>query len=76
MGGAAFGPTGTGKSETCKELAKTLGHQSLVVNCGDTLPLDLMTRLLKGVAQTPTWACLDEFNRFSEVTQSAVAVLL
>lgn len=76
QGAAAFGVTGTGKSETCREISRTLGRPCLAVNCGDTWSLPAITHVLRGVCQTPTWAVLDEFNRFTQVVQSTVAVWL
>jgi dynein heavy chain len=63
LGANPIGPAGTGKTESTKDLARTLGMQCIVFNCSEQVDCGTMSHLLRGVAQSGAWICLDEFNR-------------
>ena len=73
MGGAPFGPAGTGKTESVKALGCNLGRFVLVFNCDETFNFKAMGRIFIGLCQVGAWGCFDEFNRLEERILSAVS---
>ena len=72
-GASIEGPAGSGKTETTKEIARSLGRMCFVFNCATSLSFESLLKFFKGFASGGSWSCFDDFNRVGPEVLSVIS---
>lgn len=80
LGGSPQGPAGTGKTETVRDLSRSVAKVFSVINCSEQFDSAALCRVLLGTCTQGGWTCFDEINRvrvdvLSVFAQQVIAVL-
>eukprot|EP00767_Chilomastix_cuspidata_P006004 gnl/Chilomastix_cuspidata/6293.p1 GENE.gnl/Chilomastix_cuspidata/6293~~gnl/Chilomastix_cuspidata/6293.p1 ORF type:complete len:5265 (-),score=1091.15 gnl/Chilomastix_cuspidata/6293:310-13914(-) len=76
FGSSLSGPAGTGKTETIKDLARSLGRLCIVFNCSEELDAAALGRMVFGICETGAWGSFDEVNRINPAVLSVLAQMI
>lgn len=66
------GPMGTGKTETCKDLAQMFAFPAYVQNCSDMMTFDYLVPMYRHWVKSGGFLIFDEFNRLQLGTLSKI----
>jgi len=72
-GGCVFGPHGVGKTETIKDMSRTVGILMIVTNCSEQHNTTALAKLFKGIVATGVWGNFDQFSQIPYDTLSVIA---
>ncbi|XP_067124199.1 dynein axonemal heavy chain 10, partial [Centruroides vittatus] len=76
LGCAPHGPTGTGKTETIKDLAKALALFCVMINCEEEMNYKYFGKILSGLVQSGAWGCFENFNHINASVFSVISTQL
>ncbi|CAH0394939.1 unnamed protein product [Bemisia tabaci] len=74
LGASPVGFAGAGKSETVRDLAKTLGLLCIVIHCTSSMELGVFQLWLKGLCQCGAWGVFENLSQVNSSTLSALSI--